>query len=384
MFDELDPLVFERLRNKAHSDEDIDVLEKYINQKTSQSTSQRGKYNVNANNPTPGSTTINIGDHYGAGVISAEIGDMMVQQYELMSTVKELLKVQNLEKEDESSYSTQEGSYGEDAPIPRLSIELVSIEKLNLQLSALDELNKFRQLSEKHRTEFNSAKSELLNIEKNLQKLNEASHKINRIHEESTQAFTQKIQELLLLNERLNESKLSKDPYGSAYLEQLSQNLAQRIQKEEKLKQTDNTERDPQIKPESLVENFQQKIQLGKEVTCWLNREKQDIAKSLVNHVLTTYPKIKLNSSERMMRLFTLSIEQFIERLAYCLSWGRVDSLVDPVTPVVLEDYAYVEAFEQLEREMPDNLPEGGKAQMREYIEYLKNSLESYHHIQVE
>lgn len=145
-----------------------------------------------------------------------------------------------------------------------------------------------------------------------------------------------------------------------------------------------------------ILNQFQMKLEKGKIVAHWLDRQRSQLVQNLGQYALDAYPEIQDGISPRRLEAFYFSLKQFLEQLSYCLIWGRTNSLDKPGTPVVLDDKVYVTAFEQLKSLISDRLsedrteqskkdidylPDDGIEQLKEYIDYLVLKLPSYRHI---
>lgn len=336
MSNELSALI-ERVKRKTYTDRDIKILEAFVNQSVSQNTSQRGNNNFNANDLNANSVDIHIGDRNG---ITLE---------EIQAIVKEVTKLSDMGKVTASAdeIGAREGS----VPLTILSIEPALLNYLNSQLTTLDEVRKSGCLSEPQRVKFNSIKNKVSYIEEKNQELKLISYSIEQILTESTKS----------LSEKLRELKASQD--DSLY------NARAQICTQQNIK---------------ILEEFQEELRDGKVVSRWISQKKDELTDSMVRHVLDMHPNIESTASARRLKLFRISIGQFIERLCNCLELGSSSSLEEPETPVALEKESYIEAFEQLKKEIPGHMPSGGRSQLAEYIEYLTENLGNYKYENVE
>ncbi|MEP0786237.1 GAF domain-containing protein [Trichocoleus sp. DQ-A1] len=129
---------------------------------------------------------------------------------------------------------------------------------------------------------------------------------------------------------------------------------------------------------------FQLELEQGKEVADWLEQHIDSLTQMIGQEALNAYPKIRDAATAKQIRIFYLSIRQFIERLIHCLKWGRTGSLETPETPVVLEEKLYKAAFEKLKTIQPERLPKEGIEQLEDYINYLLESLPTYQHLSLD
>ncbi len=286
-----------------------------------------GKYNVNL-----GQGTTQIGYHYGPSV------------EEIRAIVQEL---QSLQPQTISTASKQPEQILDDEPLAIHPIKPQIVEQINSRMAAIDELQKVGQLSNALQAEFNKVKGRVHALKPVNQELGAIANAVDRILQESLRPIVAKLREL-------DRSQ------GDSLLEASSRfSLKQQIE---------------------LFEQFQADLSRGKLVAHWLKSQKQ-LAQQIGQYALDAYPEIKEIASPHRLEAFYFSLEQFLERLEHCLTWGRTNSLEKPVTPVVLDDEVYVTAFEQLKTLIPDHLPDDGIDQLKEYIDYLVKSLPNYSHV---
>jgi energy-coupling factor transporter ATP-binding protein EcfA2 len=129
---------------------------------------------------------------------------------------------------------------------------------------------------------------------------------------------------------------------------------------------------------------IQLELEQGREVADWLEQHIDSLTQMIGQEALNAYPKIRDAATAKQIRIFYLSITQFIERLIHCLKWGRNDILETPEMPVVLEKKLYEVAFEKLKTIQPEQLPKEGIKQLENYINYLLESLSTYQHLSLD
>lgn len=332
--DNLDEIL-ERVRTRTSTDEDLEVLEQLHSKNgTVQNVTQSGKYSVNV-----GQGTLNIGDHNGPSV------------EDIQTIVREL---QTLQLQDNRVATEQLEPFNEDEPLELPSIEPQIVELINSRLSAIEELRKVVQISDTQQAELGTVKGKLrsLRLEEINQELQMLANEIDRILQEAVDALKAKLKEL----DNSSEENL---------LEARSRIcLKQQIE---------------------LLERFQADLNNGKVVARWLDRQRsQNIAQNLAQHALGIYPQVKESISALRVEAFQFSIEQFLERLSHCLTWGRTNILDNPTTPLVLDDEIYAVVFENFRSLIPDHLPSEGINQLQEYIDYLIQNLSNYSHITID
>jgi len=233
-----------------------------------------------------------------------------------------------------------------------LNIETQTVELINSRLAAIQELQKVGQFSSDQKVEFNKLKEKVYSLGEMSQELKLLADSVNRMLNSAVESLTAELSEL-------DKSR------GESFIEARSQ-VCLREQIE-------------------LLKQFQAQLDEGKTVAHWLNRQRsQNLAQDLGQYALDAYPKIKETISPRRLEAFYFSLGQFLERLSHCLTWGRANSLTDPVTPVVVDDEVYATAFEHLKTLIPDRFSNDGIEQLKEYIDGLVQNLPTYRHLSID
>jgi DNA-directed RNA polymerase specialized sigma24 family protein len=320
--------ILERLKNNALTDADRAFLEQVVGNTTLQNVAQSGKYNVNFDQ----ASSTQIGDRYGLSI------------EELRAIVREL---QTLQPQSNPTGSKQPEQIPDNEPLAIPTISSQIVELINFRLAAIEELQKTGQLSSTQQTEFNDLKLKIHSVKEINQKLQAIANSVDRMLQEAVKTLAEKLREL----DRSQEDRLLEASEHFCLKQQIE-----------------------------LLEQFQADLSRGKFVARWL-KSQQQLAQQLGQCALDAYPEIKATTSPRRLEAFYFSLEQFLERLGHCLTWGRTNSLEKPVTPVVLDDAVYVTAFEQLKTLIPDHLPDDGIEQLKEYIDYLVKRLPNYSHV---
>jgi len=134
------------------------------------------------------------------------------------------------------------------------------------------------------------------------------------------------------------------------------------------------------------LKQFQNELEDGKVVAAWLDgqRSEKQLAQVLAEYALEIHPQIKETMSPRQLEAFQFSIEQFLEQLSHCLTWGRNNILNDPDYPIYSSDEVYATAFGRLKCLIPEHLPIDGIEQLREHIDYLLQMLPRYERVNVD
>ncbi|MBE9112494.1 SUMF1/EgtB/PvdO family nonheme iron enzyme [Nodosilinea sp. LEGE 07298] len=133
------------------------------------------------------------------------------------------------------------------------------------------------------------------------------------------------------------------------------------------------------------LKTFQSELEEAKVVAEWLDQQREDgMAEKLGKSALAQYPLIRRQASKKSVEAFYFTLGQFLENLSHCLIWGRNNSLVEPVTPIALDDKAYIFAFESLKTNIPSQLPPNGVRQLNDYIDNLLEFLPTHEHLQAD
>jgi hypothetical protein len=116
----------------------------------------------------------------------------------------------------------------------------------------------------------------------------------------------------------------------------------------------------------------------GREASTWLNKNLFQLARSAGKHVLAQCTEIKSTASPEQLDDFYFSIEQFLEQVSQCLSWGRYNILDSPDIPLIFDSYAYEMAFSYIKKMLPTHLSDESIQQLKDYIDYLIQRLPYY------
>lgn len=149
-----------------------------------------------------------------------------------------------------------------------------------------------------------------------------------------------------------------------------------------------------------LLNQFQIEITSCRIIADWLNQQAEELVEELSNYALEAYPHVQETLTAQTLKAFRLSLKQWLQRLRHCLIWGRIDTLVDPTTPIVLDQEVYATAFnylksllfahspttqnEQFTTEHNEQLPTEGIEQLEKYVDYLIERLPTYRNISIE
>lgn len=320
--------ILERIRANTFTAADLELLEQALSYTAQTSVSQSGKYNLNLDEGS-----INVGDRY-YGYSSNDI----------RSVIQEILRAQTRQN-TEGYRQSEEDQDNEQLEIPAINPNFVRL--VNSRLSAIEELKNAGQLPDSQQTEFRNLKNKVRCLTDIDQELEEIASSVTRMLAEAVKLLTNQLQDL---SSSQHESLL--EARSQVCIEQ-------------------------QIE---LLNQFHMDLEQGKIVAHWLNRQRAPLVEELINCALAAYPEIRDTASPKTLKAFRLSIEQWLERLIQCLIWGRTDSLINPVTYIVLDDAVYTTAFNHLKTQLPAHLPSESIGHLREYIDFLIENLPNYRH----
>ena len=297
-----------------------------------QSVSQDGEFNTVIGE----GTDVQVGHRY-YGPTAADI----------RAIVQAALQVQSFPTATELADPTLEN-----LPLPTLIFEPQLADHINTRLAALDELRKLGHLPQQHLADFNQVKGKVMQLMEVQQELSVLAAKADILLQAGVDNLTAKLQAL----------ETSQD---NSLLEARSQACLQE-----------------QIK---LLQQFREELEDGKVVAHWLDRKRANgLASTLGQYTLQHYPDIQITASQGKIDAFYFTLDQFLENLSHCLTWGRKSSLENPITPIVIEDELYVFALEYLGLNLlPENLPSHSVVQLQGYIAYLVKRLPDYEHVDI-
>jgi hypothetical protein len=222
--------------------------------------------------------------------------------------------------------------------LKKLSFDTQVVDMINLRLEAIEKIRKTDRLAEDEEEEFNVLKHQV----NSLLKINQEIAEI----EERSQQLIENVERSLTLKREEVSSSLEKAGYD------------QKIE---------------------IVQRFLRNIKDGKATAKWLNQQqRQTFARSAGKRALDDYPEIKNNATQREIEDFYLSIEQFLEQVGQCLTWGRSNILDAPGIPLVFDYRVYETALNLIKGMLPSHLSYEMVAQLRDFIEYIVRKLPLY------
>lgn len=243
----------------------------------------------------------------------------------------------------------------ENHPLETLEINPDKIERVNSDLSFVENLQQKGYLDESQVTIFAKIKQEV-------HFLNEFNPKLEQLYLES---------KALLADARLSLAKK---------IEELKLSSEKTLDPENLLKLSQ--EKDCREGELRILQDFMDELEDSNLVAAWINDRAKALAKKLGREALDSFPEIRHNLNDEDVGYFCFSIYQFLEQISHCLRWGRYEILDSPDIPLVLDHSVYEKAFflikECIENDLPKRFGQIGKGLVGEYIDYLISRLHTY------
>jgi hypothetical protein len=321
--------IIDRIEANTHTLEDLKFLRQLLGKGDRETISQLGKYNVNVGE----GTSLEIGDR-----VYVEWSDKAIQA--LIGAIQ-----------TGTVNSRQTEQTGEEEELEKLVLDVQSIELINSRLKAVEEINKAKQLSERQQEELVFLKHELRSLSELNRKLKETGKKAQRLFQDAVESLEVKLEELNLSRQSLIE--LSSQQERDCQIELLARQI-------------------------DIAKRFEMGLEDGREASTWLNKNLFQLARSAGKHVLAQCTEIKSTASPEQLDDFYFSIEQFLEQVSQCLSWGRYNILDSPDIPLIFDSYAYEMAFSYIKKMLPTHLSDESIQQLKDYIDYLIQRLPYY------
>jgi hypothetical protein len=321
--------IIDRIEANTHTLEDLKVLRQLLGKGDRETISQLGKYNVNVGE----GTSLEIGDR-----VYVERSDKAIQA--LIGAIQ-----------TGTANSKQTEQAGEEEELEQLVLDVQSIELINSRLKAVEDINQVGQLPEKQKEEFIFLKREVQSLSELNRKLKETAKKAQRLFQEAVESLEVKLEELKLSRQSLIE--LSSQQERDCQIELLVMQI-------------------------DIAKRFDMGLEDGREASTWLKKNLFQLARSAGKHVLEQCPEIESTASLEQVDDFYFSIEQFLEQVSQCLSWGRYNILDSPDIPLIFDIYAYGMAFSYIKKMLPSHLSDESVEQLEDYIDYLIQRLVYY------
>lgn len=288
---------------------------------------QSGKYGVNIGQ---GQGDIHIGDRIGLGIKDVQA---------LIQTIL----VSHSTRVENSSYTKL---LSPDGRLAKLIVDAQQIEIINVRLAAIEEISNAGQLDETWSQEFELLKQRTYSLSNLNLELQEIANKAQELFDVALQDLDAKIQELTNLSSKELKELLAEGIDPSQHLACLQEQF-------------------------QLISQFQRKLDEGKAGSNWLNPNITAFARVAGRHSLEQYSESRQSTTTQQTEEFYFSIEQFLERVSHCLSWGRYQVLDVYDIPLIFQPCVYEAAFEFIKRLAPPYLSAESKKQIEDYINYL-------------
>lgn len=125
-----------------------------------------------------------------------------------------------------------------------------------------------------------------------------------------------------------------------------------------------------------IFKQFQGSLENGREAAAWLDENLAQLAETGGRLALDQFPDVKEAASLEQVEDFNFSLEQFLERISHCLTWGRYNILDELDIPIIFEKKVYVAAFRKIKKRLPEHLNENAQKQLVSCVDYLIEVLE--------
>lgn len=296
---------------------------------------QSGKFNTAISE----GASVHIGDRYYSSAA------------ENIQTVIEALKANGiLPTVEHTSKSTG------DIHLASLSFDVQLADRLNTQLRTLEELHKAKQLSKEQYTEFNKLKDKISSMMEMQKELKVIEAEAKTLLEAAIENLTKKLCELQQDQAYQFDLGIKEAHYQECLHEQIN-----------------------------LLQQFQDDLKKSEILSYWLDKERTNgLEKKLVEHSLNENPAIRHNLSAKKVKALYFTVEQILERLSHCLTWGRKNILDDSVSRLRIDDEIYISAFKYLGTIVPDRFHPDAVNQLQGYIDYLIKRLPEYEKFDVD
>jgi hypothetical protein len=321
--------IIDLIEANAHTIEDLKVLRQLLGKGDRQAISQLGKYNVNVGE----GTSLEIGDR-----IYVEWNDKAIQA--LIGAIQSGI-----------ANSKQTEQTGEEEELEKLVLDIQSIELINLKLKAVEDINQVAQLPEKQKEEFIFLKREVRSLSDLNRNLKQTAKKAQKLFQAAVESLEAKLEELKLSKQSLVEVGLQQE--HDYQIEILTIQI-------------------------DIAKQFETSLEDGKEASTWLDKNLSQLARSAGKQALEQCAVIKCTASQKQVDDFYFSIEQFLEQVSHCLSWGRYNVLDSPDIPLIFDISAYEIAFSYIKKMLPHHLSDESIEQLEDYIDYLIHRLIYY------
>ncbi|UBF28526.1 hypothetical protein K9N68_11985 [Kovacikia minuta CCNUW1] len=297
-----------------------------------QATPQADKYKVDL----PEAQNVHIGDRIYQGLSLEELKDVLATF-----------------QEKDTSDSALESNVVSNGHLGKITLDFQTVAFINLRLEALEELQKSRQISEAQADELALLKRKVAVANELDRELKEIEIIAERILENAIFTLTLKIQNL----RRESDQELS-GIHEIVNLEHRAACLEKQLQ---------------------LVKKFETSLSFGKQGAAWLSSNISEFTKIIGKYAISQSIEIQETASEDEIEDFYFSVEQFLERISHCLTWGRYSMLDSFDIPLIFDAKIYETAFSFFrETIIPPHLLTEVRKQLEDHVDYLIKRLPLY------
>jgi TolA-binding protein len=187
--------------------------------------------------------------------------------------------------------------------------------------------------------------------------------KLSEEHQFTINILKNKVSSWIIPNEHLSEMAIQAQAFLretrqilESEIEELSSQGSNNLLQIEQLK----VELEQKIKPlEEQIQvfrQFEQDLKAGQDAAKWLDKNRAALAKRAGNVALDEYQEIKTDFSPDEIDDFYWEIEKYLERISWCLTWGKYDLIEEPEFQT-LPVYAYKMSFTYIrDQRIPNSL----------------------------
>ena len=217
-------------------------------------------------------------------------------------------------------------------PLETLKVNIVTVNRanrVNSDLETVGSLDEKGYLTDSQKQAFRGLKKEIIS-------LNEFDRKLEELHNAAKillQATRTNLKEEVIFLRNKGKSLLDPNSLEDAAKEQ-----------------------ECQEKQFEIIEDFIEELDDAERIIAWIDSNRKGLAKRLAKETLNSFPEVKDYIEAEKINRFCFSLYQFLEQIAHCLKWGRINILHSPGIPLVLEAHLYEKAFLFFKEVINENL----------------------------
>lgn len=333
MLDDLDAII-ERLKNKALTDNDIQLLSQLLQRNVNQDILQSGKFNVAIGE----GTQIYVGDRYTGATL---------EQIRLI--IQELQTLQS-----SCSNAAEYDECAADEPLfhkltLKLTLDLATLEAVSLKLEVLEEIYQSGYLSDSQKQDLRQLKQRLQTFSNLNQDLQSIAEQGDRLIQDAVATMQLQLDALKLAGKTLIEEAQSDPSPAELECQQAETEIFQ------------------------TFVNHLEDSQLGAE---WIGQNMQSLIRYASNIMLRQFPDS--SASKQEIEDFKFSLKQFLEQVNFSLYWGTYEILDSPEIPLVLGVEQYETAFQAMKECISKRLPSETILEIEACFDYLIDRLRFY------